>query len=117
MSWQFEHSADSSARAQEIWRRYVDVDHWSEWSPGVEWSRLEGPFEVGSTGKSKAPGSPALRFRVMAVEPQVKFTTKARLPGASLVFEHVLESLGTGARITHRATLSGPLAPLYTRSV
>ena len=43
--------------------------------------------------------------------------TSARLPGASLLFEHVLESLDTGARITHRATLSGPLAPLYTRSV
>jgi Polyketide cyclase / dehydrase and lipid transport len=117
MSWHFEHSADSPASAEELWRRYADVDRWCDWSPGVEWSRLDGPFEVGSKGKSKPPGSPALRFRVTAVEPRVMFATKARLPGASLVFEHVLESLDTGARITHRATLSGPLAPLYTRSV
>jgi hypothetical protein len=117
MSWQVEYSADSSAGPEEIWRRYVDVEHWSDWSPGVEWSRLDGPFEVGVKGKSKPPGSPTLRFRIMAVEPQVMFATKVRLPGAGLEFEHAIEPLPTGARITHRATLSGPLASPYARSV
>jgi hypothetical protein len=117
LSWQFEHSADSVATPEEIWQRYVDVEHWSDWSPGVEWSRLEGAFEVGAKGKSKPPGSPTLRFRIVAVEPQVMFATKVRFPGAGLLFEHVIEPLATGARITHRATLSGPLASLYARSV
>jgi hypothetical protein len=45
------------------------------------------------------------------------FATKVRFPRARLAFEHVIEPLATGARITHRATLSGPLAWLYTRSV
>lgn len=117
MSWQFEHSADSGAGAEEVWRRYVDVERWSDWSPAVEWSRLDGPFEVGAKGKSKPPGSPALRFRVTAVEPQVMFATKVRLPGAVLVFEHAIDPIATGTRITHRATLSGPLASVYTRTV
>ena len=117
MSWQFEHSADSVATPAEIWQRYIDVEHWSDWSPGVEWSRLDGAFEVGAKGKSKPPGSPALRFRVIAVEPQSMFATKAHFPGADLVFEHAIEQLTPGARITHRATLSGPLARLYARSV
>jgi hypothetical protein len=117
MSWQFEHSADSGAVPEEVWRRYIDVEHWSDWSPGVEWSRLDGPLEVGTKGKSKPPGSPALRFRIIAVERNVKFATKVRLPGAGLKFEHAIEPLPTGARITHRATLSGPLATLYARSV
>ena len=117
MSWQFEHSADSFAAPEEIWQRYLDVEHWSDWSPGVEWSRLDGAFEVGARGKSKPPGSPTLRFRVIAVEPQVMFATRVRFPGAGLMFEHAIEPLGAGARITHRATLSGPLAGLYARSV
>jgi polyketide cyclase/dehydrase/lipid transport protein len=117
MSWQFEHSADSDAGPDEIWRRYVDVEHWSDWSPGVEWSRLDGPFEVGAKGKSKPPGSPTLRFRVVAVEPRVMFATRVRFPGAGLLFEHAIEPLATGARITHRATLTGPLASLYAPSV
>ena len=117
MSWEFEHSADSVATPEEIWQRYVDVEHWSDWSPGVEWSRLEGAFEAGAKGKSKPPGSPALRFRVIAVEPQAMFATKVRFPGAGLMFEHAIEPLTAGARITHTATLSGPLAWLYARSV
>jgi hypothetical protein len=117
VSWQFEHSADSVATPEEIWQRYVDVEHWSDWSPGVEWSRLDGAFEVGAKGKSKPPGSPALRFRIIAVEPESMFATKVPFPGAGLVFEHAIVPLTAGARITHRATLSGPLAGIYARSV
>lgn len=58
--WHVEHSAESSADPKAVWRRYLDVEHWCEWSRhGVEWSRIDGPFEVGTEGKSKPPG-PAL---------------------------------------------------------
>ena len=101
-----------------VWRRYVDVEHWCEWSQqGVEWSRIDGPFEVGTKGKSKPPGSPALRFQLVTVEPDATFVSEARLPGARMRFEHVIEPTERGSRITHRAGLDGPLAFLYTRSV
>ena len=35
----------------------------------IEWARLDGPFQVGSKGKSKARGAPAWPFRLAAVEP------------------------------------------------
>jgi hypothetical protein len=115
MTWRFEHSAESKASPAAIWRRYVDVPNWSEWSQhGVEWSRLDGPFEVGTKGKSKPPGLPAGRFRLVVVEPERMFATETRLPGARLLFEHVIDPLEAGVRITHRATIDGPLAPLYT---
>lgn len=116
MAWRFEHSAESSASKASVWRRYVDVPHWSEWSQnGVEWSRLDGPFEVGTKGKSKPPGFPAGRFRLIAVDPEARFVSESRLPGARLVFEHVIEPVGEGVRVTHRATVDGPLAFLYAR--
>jgi hypothetical protein len=99
-----------------VWRRYVDVEHWSDWSRhGVEWSRLDGPFEVGSKGKSKAPGLPAATFRLVAVEPDAHFVTEVRLPGGRLRFEHVIEPSEAGSRITHRVSVDGPLAVLYAR--
>jgi len=116
MAWRFEHSAESSATKADIWRRYVDVAHWCEWSRlGVEWSRLEGPFEVGTKGKSKPPGLPAGTFRLVGVEPERMFATKTRLPGGRVHFEHVIEPLGAGAWITHRARIEGPLGFLYER--
>ena len=118
MAWHFEHGADSAAGPHDVWQRYVDVANWSEWSrEGVEWSRLDGPFAVGTRGTSKPSGSPRLRFTLAAVEPDTMFASEAKLPGARLRFEHVIEPRPPGCRITHRFTLDGPLASLYTRFV
>ena len=115
MGWSCEHSADSAASKEAVWRRYADVTQWRDWSPAIEWARLDGPFEVGAKGKSKARGAPAARFRLVRVDPNAAFASTTALPGARLLFEHFIEPRDTGLRITHRATLSGPLSPLYTR--
>ena len=115
MAWQFEHSALSSARREDVWPHYADVEKWSEWSQkGVEWSRIDGPFVAGTEGKSKAPGFPAGRFRLTVVEPNRMFASEAKLPGARMTFEHIIESVGSGVQITHRATLDGRMAWLWT---
>jgi hypothetical protein len=81
---------------------------------GVEWSRLDGPFEVGSTGKSKPPGRlPAGSFRLDAVVPDQMYRSETKLPGVRLLFEHVIEPTDEGVTITHRAILNGPLARLW----
>src|SRR2546423_1591153 len=115
VAWRFEHSAESTAAPQAVWPRYLDVEHWADWSRhGVEWSRLDGPFEVGTKGKSKPPKSRALTFRLVAVEPDKLFASQVKLPGARLRFDHVIEPSERGSRITHRVALEGPLACLYT---
>jgi|SRR5438874_1969408 len=114
MRWRFEHSAESSASPADVWRRYLDVEHWHEWSRnGVVWSRLDGPFQVGSKGRSKPPGLPAARFRLVEVMPERKFATETRMPGARIVFEHEIEPTEAGVRITHRGSVDGMLGPLY----
>jgi hypothetical protein len=114
MSWELEHSADSKASAEAVWERYTDVENWREWSPkGVEESGLEGQFEVGSKGFSKAPHLPKGRFELVEVEPERRFVSQAKLPGARLHFEHRVEPRDGGTRITHRASLEGPLAPVW----
>src|SRR3954462_14552839 len=113
MGWTFEHSAESAAAPEAVWRRYSDVTEWPGWSPAIEWARLDGEFEVGAKGKSKARGAPAGGFRLIRVEPNAVFASTTWLPGARLVFEHFIEARDSGVQITHRATLSGPLSPLY----
>jgi hypothetical protein len=114
MAWQFEHSADSSASPAAVWDRYVDVEHWSQWSKkGVERSSIDGDFEVGTEGMSKAPNLPKGKFELVVVEPEQRFASKAKFPGGSLVFEHMIEPTDGGTRITHRATLDGPLTFLW----
>jgi hypothetical protein len=113
--WKFEHSAKSMAAPKDVWSRYVDVSNWRDWSvEGVEWSRLDGRFEVGTTGKSKPPGRvPAGSFRLDAVVPGEMYRSETKLPGARLLFEHLIEPGDPGVTITHRAILEGPLARLW----
>ncbi len=118
MSRVWVHSAESAARPHAVWRRYVDVERWPEWSRnGVQWSRLDGPFEVGAKGKSKAPGLPAATFRLVAVEPDARFVSEVRMPGGRLRLEHVVEPNEHGSRITHRVEVGGPLAAVYARII
>lgn len=41
------------------------------------------------------------------------FASETTLPGGRLRFDHLIDARDSGVRITHRATLSGPLAFLY----
>jgi uncharacterized protein YndB with AHSA1/START domain len=111
---EIEHTAESKAQPETVWERYTDVEEWREWSKGVEESSLDGEFEAGSKGKTKAPSLPRTSFELVEVEPERRFVSKGKPPGASLIFEHMLEPLNGGTRITHRATLEGPLTFLWS---
>jgi uncharacterized protein YndB with AHSA1/START domain len=112
--WEFEHSADSKAPPEAVWERYKDVENWSEWSPnGVEESSLEGQFEEGSKGQSKAPHLPKGKFELIEVEPEQRFVSRSTFPGGKLTFEHMLEPNDGGTRITHKASLDGALSPVW----
>ena len=118
MTWHFEHSAESSAHPHDVWLRYLDVNRWCEWSQrGVEWSRIDGPFAVGTKGTSKPPSSLRLRFKLVAVEPDALFASEVKLPGGRLRFEHTIEPVESASHITHRVVLHGPLAFLYVPMV
>jgi Polyketide cyclase / dehydrase and lipid transport len=113
--WKLEHSAETEAQPAAVWDRYTDVAHWSEWSTkGVEESSLDGKFEVGSKGTSKAPHLPKGRFELIEVEPERRFVSKVKLPGGTMTFEHQLEPTDGGTRITHRARIEGPLSFLWS---
>ena len=116
--WEFEHSADSEASPESIWNRYTDVENWSQWSQkGIEESSLDGHFEVGSEGMSKAPHLPKGRFELIEVEPERCFASKSKLPGSTLTFDHRIEPRDGGTRITHKATLEGPLTFVWRQVV
>src|SRR5215208_3418947 len=116
MAWQTEHSAESAASPAAVWRRWTDVEHWETWSPqGVEWARLDGPFEPGTTGEIKAPGAPKSAFMLVEVYPERAFATEAKMPGGRMRFEHEVEQIDAGVKITHRATITGPLTFAWSK--
>ncbi|HEY0215769.1 MAG TPA: SRPBCC family protein [Cellulomonas sp.] len=88
---------------------------WSEWDPEVRSVTFDGPATLGATGRLRPRSGPASSFTITELRPDRVFTNTGRLPGARLVFEHVVAPSGAGSTVTVTVGLQGALAPLLAR--
>jgi hypothetical protein len=108
-----EHSEISSASPAAIWALYADVENWPAWDPALEWVKWPGPFVAGGSGTMKPRGAPVSKFIMTHCEPNKQFTDVSPMPLARIVFDHVLEVVPEGTKVTHSATAHGPLGWLF----
>lgn len=104
-----EHSEVSRASPAAIWALYADVENWPSWDPALEWVKWPGPFVAGGSGTMKPRGAPVSKFVMTRCEPNKGFTDVSPMPLARIVFDHVLEAVPGGTKVTHSATAHGPL--------
>jgi hypothetical protein len=121
--YEFEHSVETPASAESVYRLYRDVSAWLRWDAGLTHVHLDGPFAAGATGVLTPAGQGPLPFRLVEVVENESFSDETEIPGtATLRFEHQLSRLpGGGTRITHRVLITGPaaadLGPMVTSDV
>jgi hypothetical protein len=58
---------ETTATPAQIWRVWEDVETWKSWDEEIEFSRLKGPFEAGTTGCLKMHNSPILKTEITNV--------------------------------------------------
>jgi hypothetical protein len=115
--WTFEHTETTSASPAQLWARYAEPARWPEWDHDLATVTVQGPMAAGTRGAIKPTKGPATPYTFTEVTPDVGFTDVTRLPLARLTFTHLIEPTPAGSRFTHRATISGPLSPLFARLV
>ena len=78
---------------------------------------MDGPAALGTPGVMKLKGGPRLRFVVAALTPDREYTDQARLPGARVTFQHLVEpaSEDGGSRLAVTVTIDGPLSFVWGR--
>ena len=109
-------TATSTAPPTAFFARWEDMDTWPEWDTAVAWTRLDGPFAVGTTGELKPRGGPKVRFRIETLEPGSEFTDVSTMPGATLRIRHLVAVDDEGlTRVDIEVSLDGPLAWLWGR--
>lgn len=108
-----EYSAISSASPRQIWPLYSQVAQWKVWDHAIEDSTLEGEFVTGSVGTLTPTGGQRLPFTLTEVQFERVFVTDTPLPGARVIFNHVLEVVQGGTRITHQIEIVGPEAARF----
>jgi uncharacterized protein YndB with AHSA1/START domain len=109
--WETEHSIETSAAPEEIWRLWADVAGWPAWNGDIERIELEGPFEAGSTIRMTPIGQEPIELRLAeTVEPE-RFVDEADLGEIVVRTIHRVQRLGDAhARVTYRTQITGPAA-------
>lgn len=110
--WEVKAEAITTASVKDVWKLWSDVSSWSHWSRDLEWSRLEGPFAIGSTGLIKPKGWPESSFILTEIQEGKSFSNKSLLPKTNMIFAHEMTAEKNGVRIMHKVTVQGLLAPL-----
>lgn len=109
--WETEHSVETSAAPEEIWRLWADVAGWPEWNGDIERVELVGAFAAGGTIVMTPIGQEPIELRIAeAVEPEL-FVDEAELGEIVLRTIHRVERLDPErVRVTYRMQITGPAA-------
>jgi len=91
-------SADPAA----VWAVLTDWSRASEWLPGVEGMRAEGPLAVGTVLRFTARGA-ARTSTITALDPGRALTLTSEQPGVRADYRYSLESDGRGTTISLEA--------------
>jgi hypothetical protein len=109
--WATEHSIETSAAPEGIWRLWADVAGWPEWNGDIERIELVGAFAAGSTIVMTPIGEEPIELRIAeAVEPEL-FVDEADLGEIVVRTTHRVQRLDPEhARVTYRMEITGPAA-------
>lgn len=116
----YETSVRTTADPMQVWTTWMDIEHWSDWTPSIESiERLDrGAFGVGSTARVKQPKMRPMTWKVTESTPGRSFIWAASTAGTNLVAGHFLEpGPNGGATIRLSIDHTGLLAGLLGRFV
>lgn len=111
--WIKEISIESNVSKESIWRLYHDVQNWNKWDTTVEYSNIEGKFEVGSKGKLKSKDGPKTSFIINECNPFSSYTISSVLPLSKLNFIHEINEVGSKIMIIHKVEIVGLLSSVF----
>jgi uncharacterized protein YndB with AHSA1/START domain len=116
--WTAEHSIETSASPEAIWRLWADVPGWPEWNADLARAELEGEFRAGSTIRMTSVDGDVVELAIADVEEPVLFVDKADLGSVTVRTTHRVDRLDAGrARIVYRMEISGPEADTIRREL
>ncbi len=107
------HTVTTIASPKAIWQIWQDVANWNTWDHGIEFSSIDGPFEIGTFGTLKPKSGPLVHTKLTCVEPMKKFIDESKLPFTRIIVSHFLREVGEKTEVTHQIEMKGLLAFLF----
>lgn len=108
-----EHTIETEATPIQIWRIWQDVENWKNWDQEIEVSRIDGPFQAGTTGCTKFVGTPLFKTLLTQVEPLKLVVQEAYLSFARVISYQSMSQVADKTQVTFRVEIRGPLSLFY----
>jgi Polyketide cyclase / dehydrase and lipid transport len=106
--WAVEHSVETTATPERIWRLWADVPGWPDWNRDIDRIELIGPFASGSTILMTPIGQETVELRIAsAIEPDY-FVDEAQFDNVVIRTIHRVDGTpANGVRVTYRMEIAG----------
>jgi hypothetical protein len=109
--WTAEHSVETSASPEAIWRLWSDVAGWPDWNDDIERIEISGAFAVGSIISMTPIGQDPVELRVAEVSEPDLFIDEADLGDVIVRTAHRIDRLDDDrSLVTYRMEITGPKA-------
>lgn len=109
--WKTEHSVETTAQPEDVWRLWEDVPGWPRWNSDIERIELVGPFAAGGRIVMTPFDAEPIDLRIADAVENEHFVDEADLGDVLVRTDHRVERLDSGrARVTYRMEISGPAA-------
>jgi uncharacterized protein YndB with AHSA1/START domain len=109
--WEYEHTVETPAAPDVVWRLWSDIAAWPQWNEGIEKITVDGPFAVGTAFTMTPPGDEPVQMRLARIVPGELFTDEMDAGDFTVRTVHRLEPAAGGrTRIIYRTEISGPAA-------
>jgi alkanesulfonate monooxygenase SsuD/methylene tetrahydromethanopterin reductase-like flavin-dependent oxidoreductase (luciferase family) len=109
--WSVEHTIETSASPEAIWKLWADVAGWPAWNSGVETIELIGPFAVGSRIVMRPPGDDPVELLITEANEPDSFVDAADGGDFVVTTFHRAERVDDNrTRIVYRMEITGQAA-------
>src|SRR6266853_1471448 len=96
-----EASLETTAAPAAVWRVWSDVNHWPEWNPDMNESRIDGSFNVAATAEIYTKSGGKHDVVVTHFEDGRSFELESTaLPGTKMAIRATIAPSGAGSTIT-----------------
>lgn len=103
--------------AAQIWEVLTDFDNWPKWQSDLEYCKLLGKREGGSSFDLKPKNGPKVCIRILEYKRPTCLTDCTKFPGAKMQITHFFETTKEGVKSTTTMRVTGVLGFLWRKLV
>ncbi len=109
--WSTEHSVETTAAPETVWKLWTDVGNWPRWNADLDRAELTGPFAPGGEITMFPREDDPIELSIAEADEPERFVDQADLGPVVVRTAHRVERLGPDrSRIVYRMEITGPEA-------